>query len=71
MFHIVNCTEMPTAYKKGNYTTVRATNSKLLSISNKLALRPVGSLQSNIKTTQQIVESNRIKRLSTKKCGLF
>jgi hypothetical protein len=47
MFHIVNCTEMPTAYEEGNYILQRAVNQKLLSMSNTLALRPVGSLQNN------------------------
>lgn len=49
MFHTVNCTEMPTAYKKGNYTPIKATSSKLLPIAKKLALRPTGSLQNNIR----------------------
>lgn len=40
---------MPIAYKKGNYTPIRATSSKLPFMFNKLVLRPIGSLHSNIK----------------------
>lgn len=36
MFHIANCTEMPTAYVTGNYTSIRATSSKLPTISQNL-----------------------------------
>lgn len=50
MFRIINCTEMPMAYKEGSYMLERATNSTLLPISLKLALRPAGSLKNN-KTT--------------------
>lgn len=47
MFYAVNCIEMPNAYKQGNYILERATNCKLLSRSNKLVLRPRGSLKNN------------------------
>lgn len=52
-FRIVNCTEMPVVYKEGNYAPIRVTNSKLLSISNKLALRTIGSLQNNIRLSSK------------------
>lgn len=50
MFHIINFTKMPTAYKEGNYILIRATNSAPLPIAHNLALRPVGSPQNNMTT---------------------
>lgn len=67
MFHIVNCAEMPTAYMKGNYTPIRATSSKLPTISNKLAPRSIGSLQNDRRLPRN--DYKEIKRLHTKKCG--
>lgn len=58
---------MPNVYKEGNYIPIRAMSNKPPFMFNKLSLRPIGSLQNNIRLTQKIVKSNRIKRLSTKK----
>lgn len=63
MFHIANCTEMPIAYKKRNDTPIRATSSKLPFMSNKLALRPVGSLHSNIKGYQGNSKKQQIQEI--------
>lgn len=70
MCNIINCTKTPAVYKEGNYILERVTNSTLLPISNKSALRPAGSLQ-NDKTTQQTIKKNVITRLSIFLSDLF